>query len=712
MHENQGKFEHVFDNKLNETPQLHLVIISNGSLNEAEHYNSNLRKLGFLLKSTRVETLQELSGKLEAEQYDIALCSLPELPIAVQEATQIITRSGQKIPVIGMMEEDEGVSAGEVLSAGAVDAVLKEDFVHLKLAVKREFNYLRMVRANDLLKTAYFESEKRSQTLLSSSRDAVAYVQEGMHVHTNQAYLELFGLQSLDDILGTPLMDMVTADNHQKLKQFIREHREGDGATQSISLTFQNTEGEEFKGTIEFTRTTIEGELGTQIIIRNRTDSKELNRQIQELVQKDPLTGLYTRQHLLKVLSEAIHQASNNIKAASCSLFLIRLESFDSENLADTPLQIKDNLLKTIAEALQSSKQDDEVFCILDEATIGLINPATDDKAINERARSLQKIIADQTVNHEQDPLNTSASMGVCIIDESTKETHEALSRAQRALSKALAKGQSTRIYRPKPGELTQRQLDQQWIKRISTALKSDHFIIRYQPIISLSSSECERYEIDPLLADVPGKEVTQSVFSPIALRTGMARGIDRWVIYRSFSLLAEKLQDKTLTVFFIPLSEAALNDPELFRWIKQLLKQFQLPASSVVFQFSEEAVLKHIKHARAIVSALRKIDCKICFDNFGAEANPFRLVRHVPVDYLKIHTSFMEGLSENRENQQVIEAISEKAHRFGQTTIASGINDAESLSVLWGLGVDLVQGDFLQETTIEMNYDFTAMMA
>ncbi|HBA32948.1 MAG TPA: diguanylate cyclase, partial [Gammaproteobacteria bacterium] len=71
-----------------------------------------------------------------------------------------------------------------------------------------------------------------------------------------------------------------------------------------------------------------------------------------------------------------------------------------------------------------------------------------------------------------------------------------------------------------------------------------------------------------------------------------------------------------------------------------------------------------------------------------------------------------MEGLSENRENQQVIEAISEKAHRFGQTTIASGINDAESLSVLWGLGVDLVQGDFLQETTIEMNYDFTAMMA
>ena len=718
MNENQENILHMFSKKLNDTHQLRLVILSDGSLNEAELYNSNLRKLGYVLKSTRVESIEELKNKLDIEQYDIALCCFDELASSVHNAIEAINRSAQKIPVIGMLDADSEITAGEILSVGAVDMVLKNDFTHLKLAVKREFQYINLLRANDLLNAAYFESEKRSQTLLSTSHDAIAYVQEGMHVHVNQAYIDLFEFNSLDDILGAPLMDLVCPENHDELKAFMRTHRNGKGETSSIPVTLRKAGDEEFKGELEFTRSTIEGEIGTQVIIRDQVDAKETGQQIDHSSltdyssQTDPLTGLYTRQHFLMVLDESVEAASANKEEVQYSLFHIRLENFESTEYKQIPYEIKDALLKKVALQLQSLVQEGETLCRFDDATFSLLTTITEDKPINDYSRKIQKSIENESMEFDGKELITQSSIGICLIDDALKGSHEALERANYALSKALAKGQSSRKYQPKPGELTNKQVDEQWIKRISSALKNDQFIIQYQPIISLSGDEFERYEIDPMLADTIGKHARQSEFIPPALRTGMARGIDRWVIYRALSQIAEKLKDDSRTIFFVPLTEAALNDPELFRWIKQLIQQFKVPPNSIVFQFNEESVIKYLKHARAMVSALRKIDTKVCLANFGTEANPFRLIRHIPVDYLKVHPLFMSGLTDNRENQQVIEAITEKAHRFGQTTIASGIEDAESLSILWGLGIDLVQGDFLQETSFEMNYDFTAMMA
>ena len=712
MNENQENVLHMFNKKLDETPQLRLVILSNGSLNEAELYNSNLRKLGYVLKSTRVESINELENKLNIEQYDIALCCFDKLTKSIHHAIEVINRSGQKIPIIGMLDVESDVTAGEVLSVGAADVVSKDDLTHLKLAVKREFQYINLLRANDLLNAAYFESEKRSQTLLSTSHDGIAYVQEGMHVHVNQAYLDIFGFSTLDDILGAPLMDMVCPKNHDELKTFMRTHRNGDGKTTAIPVTLRKTDGKEFKGAMEFTRSTIEGEIGTQVIIRGQTGAKEVDRQISQISQTDPLTSLYTRQHFLTVLDKSVETASASTGETQYSLFHIRLENFESPEYKKIPFEIKDTLLKKVALNLQKLIQEGEILCRFDESTFSLLSTVTNDKSINDYSRKIQKNIEKESMEFDGKELITQSSIGICLVDDGLKNSHEALERANYALNKALAKGQSARKYKPKAGELTHKQVDEQWIKRISSALKNDQFIVKYQPIISLSGDEFERYEIDPILADTIGKHAKQTEFVPPALRTGMARGIDRWVIYRSLSQIAEKLKDDSRTIFFVPLTEAALNDPELFRWIKQLIHQFKVPPNSIVFQFNEESVIKYLKHARAMVSALRKIDAKVCLANFGTEANPFRLIRHIPVDYLKVHPLFMNGLTDNRENQQVIEAITEKAHRFGQTTVASGVEDAESLSILWGLGIDLVQGDFLQETSFEMNYDFTAMMA
>ncbi|MEM7293048.1 MAG: EAL domain-containing protein [Pseudomonadota bacterium] len=684
------------------------LLILDESLNDAEHASSAIRTLGYAVKSTRVLDLEELADKLASEQFDVCLCCMSSLsPVPLGDLVGTIAREGQHLPVVALSSPGESLTTAELMKTGAVDAVDKGDHDHLKLVINREFQHVRLASGLEVLKAAYFDSEKRSQMLMNSSRDAISYVHEGMHVHANEAYLELFGFKTVDDIQGTPIMDLVIADDQNSLKAFLRNH--SDTGEDSLGTQLIHTNGSTFSATMEFSRTTVDGEPGTQIIIRDRVDTKELERQLNLLSQTDQLTGLYNRQHLMKLLQDTCEQAAHG--QVKYSLFHIKLEDFDTTKNTLGVLGA-DRVMADVAHVLRNIAQKDDVLCRFEDATYTILSVLSDEKQITLFARKILNIVEKFICEVGGKSINPRCSIGIAIVDESTTDPNEALSRAERALDKALQKGQTHRIYQPKPGEQTQKQIDQAWTKKLSAALKNNRFSLLYQPIVSLGGDEMERYDVSYILRDEAGKPTPRSEFLTIAERTGMAKGIDRWVIFNAAKQLSEQIRSAPRTIFFIPLTDSALEDPELFRWIRQLLEQLRLPDYSIVFQMSESSVITHLKQARAMAAALHKINCKIALYEFGVEPNPFQLIKHVPADYVKINREFMKNLTTSMENQQAIQSIAEKARRHGQVSIAPDVEDAGSLSVLWGLGTDLIQGDFLQAQAEELGYDFSAMTA
>lgn len=680
------------------------LLILDASLNDAEQVNSAIRTLGVAVRSARIEDLATLAGKLRHEQYDLCLCCLASLQAPLKELCDCISESGNSLPVVALTDPQHHTSPAAFISQGCVDAVNKDDEDHLKLVVAREFENIKRGRTADQLRKAYVDSERRAQRLMDSSRDAIAYVQEGMHVHANEAYLELLGFDSVEDIQGAPIMDLVVADDREQLKSLLRHP--GDEET-SVEARLQHSSGSTFSAALEFSPTTVDGERGIQIIIRDRTDTKELERQLSLLSQTDQLTGLYNRQHLMNLLADACEQASRT--DAQYSLFEIRLEEFAQirQNLG---VLGADRVMAEVANVLRRESLDDDVLCRFEDATFTILSVQSEQREITQYARRLLKSIEEFICDVGGKSINPRCSIGIAVIDDSTPDPNEVLSRAEKALQKALTKGQTTRLYQPKPGELTQRQIDQMWSRRIGHALKSNQFHLLYQPIVSLNGDDRERYEVELRLYDETGKMVDRDEFNAAAERTGLAKGVDRWVIFNALKALAQKLRDGRQTVFFVPLTDSALEDPELFRWVRQLLEQLKLPQRCVVFQMRESAVITHLKQARALAAALHKINCQIALDNFGAEPNPFQLIKHVPADYLRLNHEFLKNLSTNKENQEAIQAITERARRDGQATIAPGVEDAGSLSVLWGLGTDMIQGSFLQPSSADLNYDFGAM--
>ncbi len=683
------------------------LIIVDDSLDDAERSVSNLRSLGYAIKSTRVEDAEDLGEALDHGDCDLILCSLESSSLPLADIVASLKGQAEAPPIIALASNMTEHSADRVMSTGARDLVSKNNPAHLKLVVARELENVRRSRQLAALQTSYFDSEKRCQVLMESSRDAIAYVHDGMHVYANLAYLDLFGFESFDEIEGTPIMDMVATTDQSKLKEFLRKQAREAGGNDKLEVKLRHADDSSFSGEMEFSRATIDGEACTQIVIRDQTNSKELERQITLLSQTDQLTGLFNRQHLINALQQLFEKTGNeDFKPAT--LFLVRLDNMDALR-EEIGVLGADQAIKAIGELLGKSAPRDGVVARFEGATFAVLSPQTADEEINAYAQSVVKTITRAEL--EDAKVAITCALGVCKLDAEVGDANEALSRAERALANCRETSEPVSVYKPKAGEKSQKQLDQEWTARFEAVLQKNELRLLYQPIVSLGGDELERFEV---LVRLPmdGREMEEHEFLPIAERANMLNSVDRWVILNTLKKLVVSLKQNANTVFFVRLGRGALEDGELFRWIHDRVKALKLPHGSLVFQFDEQDALSHLKQARAFSFALHKINCKIALDNFGTGPNPFQLLKHVPADYLKINRAFMEGLLSNQKNQEAIQKIARKAKEIGKPTIAPSVEDAGSLSVLWSLGTDLIQGNFLQPPTDAPSYDFSAMMA
>ena len=137
-------------------------------------------------------------------------------------------------------------------------------------------------------------------------------------------------------------------------------------------------------------------------------------------------------------------------------------------------------------------------------------------------------------------------------------------------------------------------------------------------------------------------------------------------------------------------------------------LKAARMPSDAIVFQFSESDATTYLKQAKEFSRGLKELHCKVSISRFGCALNPFNTLKHVEVDYLKVDGSFMKDINSD-ESKEALKEMVAAAHAQGKLTIAPFVESAAILSILWQIGVNYIQGYYLQAPTEEMNYDFSS---
>jgi len=193
-------------------------------------------------------------------------------------------------------------------------------------------------------------------------------------------------------------------------------------------------------------------------------------------------------------------------------------------------------------------------------------------------------------------------------------------------------------------------------------------------------------------MLDTQGKEVLPSEFLPAAARNDLLKNIDRWVIGASLSFIAKRKPDLS----FVRLSRDSALDAALAQWLEMQLKSTHADPGRLCLQVTEEVATQHPQQVLALATSLRARGLKFALEHFGAGGESRELIEVLPLDFIKIDGSLMQGLTGNLELQQKVKSLAEAAAKKQIQTVAEHVEDANTMAVVFQLGVQYIQGYFV----------------
>jgi EAL domain-containing protein (putative c-di-GMP-specific phosphodiesterase class I) len=141
--------------------------------------------------------------------------------------------------------------------------------------------------------------------------------------------------------------------------------------------------------------------------------------------------------------------------------------------------------------------------------------------------------------------------------------------------------------------------------------------------------------------------------------------------------------------------------DETLVAWLDKQIRTQGIEPQRLVLQVAESIADQHLKQTLTLAQAVRARGYGFALENFGVGPRPLQVLQHLPLDFLKIDGSLMQGLARNTELQERIAEYVGKAGERGIRTIAERVEDANTMAVLWQAGVEYLQGYQVQEPEV-----------
>jgi multidomain signaling protein FimX len=685
---------------------LRLMLIDD-QVNEAEAIVSSLRNAGIAVRPLRPESIDELAQILAQQQVDMVLAEHASTLLPFNEVAMVVMGCGRDVPLLAVLDgvTDEILDSVQALGAQAV-ALRGRPQQFLK-NVRTEWHDLDARRSQRALEAQMRETERRCDMLIDSSREPIAYIHEGMHIRANQAYLEMFGYASFEDIEGMSLLDLVAPKYLDEFKALLKRLSKGEPPPPRHELIARDIEGNDFPAVMEFTAAQYEGESCQQVIFRRQVveQDPELARQVEELKQRDQATGLFNRPTFLGLLDSAVAEAA--AQGAAHGLLLIEPDHY-AQLLDVIGLDAADDLMAAMGQRLDSVAGG-AVTARFGEHQLALLTRGSDYRATSDLAESVREAFAGHVLEVGDNTLNATVSIGGVQIGEKIASTSQVLAKASQGVVSAVGVGGNrVQLFDPGAVDRAEQERIEAWVVRIQDALDSEGFRLDFQPVIALQGDGSETYEMFLRLHGSDGVPVEASAYLPIAEEHDLLGPIDRWAVSHAITLIGDRLRAGKRTSMLLSVSQEALLDASMPAFIAAQLAAAGVPGEQLILAVPEAKVFTNLHAAQEFASALAGFGSRLALEHFGAGLNSLQTLQHIEPALLKIDPQFMEDLAKSTDSQARVREIAQQAGHRGIRTVAERVVDAASMTLLFSAGVDYVQGDFLAPAGPDMTYDFS----
>jgi len=423
----------------------------------------------------------------------------------------------------------------------------------------------------------------------------------------------------------------------------------------------------------------------------------------------DALTGLPNRLTFRRLLTETIarysqydsehdsEQAQDLAPAAAPPLFAVLFLDLDYFKLVNDSLGhlAGDQLLVEVAQRLQRciGSQGHIARFGGDEFVI-LLDPLAEPEAIKPIVTNLLAMIRRPFLLGDNTAF-ISTSIGVAFSSSPITDADGMLRNADIALYRAKANGKA--VYEVFDNEMHVELVERLRLEaELRTALNRNELTIYYQPIVDAHSllivgaEALLRWHHPELGMISPAK------FIPVAEETGLIIPLGWWVL-RSACQQARQWQNSfpyQPVVLSVNLSSRQFLHPDLFRQIRQILQETELPPHLLKLEITESLLISDRVTMQARLHQVREIGVQLSLDDFGTGYSSLSYLHHFPLDTLKIDRSFVQQLLVDKQCRAIVESIIHMAHKLGMDVIAEGVETEEALAYLRDVaGCEQIQG-------------------
>lgn len=541
--------------------------------------------------------------------------------------------------------------------------------------------------------TALRESERRYRQLFHDSQDAVYITDsDGTIVDMNPAGMRLFGYTPEE--LRTLNAQDAYADPEQRER--FRRAVEETGSVEGFEVQLRRKDGEPLYCVLTTTvRRDSAGEItGYQGIIRNITEQKKFEQQLERRALHDPLTDLPNRVLFWDRLEHAMARAQRG--GERLSVLFIDLDRFKVVN-DSLGHMAGDRLLVSVARRLEGCVREQDTVARFggDEFIVLLEGLEGAQDAVDVAERMVQGFETPFRVSNEE--VHLRASIGIATFDENRCVPAERLQQAEDLVRQADAamyrsKGQSDSRYRvfDPDVDLSERGRLQRE-NELRRALERGEFVLHYQPIVDLEGGKV--VAVEPLVRWVHPQRglVSPDEFIPVAEESGLIVPLGAWVLALACRDLTEWREiPMARSLWLHPnLSARQFEDPHLPNVVRDILDETGLAPERLQLEVTEHMVMLVPERLKE----LKKLGVGIAVDDFGTGYSSLSYIRELNVDALKIDQSFIQGLGTDSRDEAIVKTIITLGATLDLRVVAEGIERMAQLERLRALGCGWGQG-------------------
>ena len=408
------------------------------------------------------------------------------------------------------------------------------------------------------------------------------------------------------------------------------------------------------------------------------------------LTYYDELTGLPNRQLLLDRVTQRMASAAT--RAHHLAVMLFDIERFKSIN-DSLGRPAGDILLKQVADWLTQETGGATLLGRLGADHFAVVLP--DAEPDGDVAHFLEKTmgaLAQHPFRLNDASFRITFKAGVALFPDDGDHADTLLQHAEAALKKAKTSGDPYLFFSKAMSDKVAGKLTLE--NKLKLAIDNEEFVLHYQPKMHLASGKLTGAEALIRWNDPTSGLVAPYLFIPILEETGLIHAVGRWALRKAVAdYLRWRKAGFPAVRIAVNVSPLQLRDHGFVDEIRQVIGVDTQALEGLELEITESMIMEDVKHAIAILHAIRALGIPVAIDDFGTGFSSLSYLSKLPIDTLKVDGSFVMDMTASSDGLALVSTIINLAHSLRLKVVAEGVETEEQRRLLQVLRCDEMQG-------------------